>query len=848
MADTPLILDARTGQTVPATDTPEGPIAATPVAAPAAAPLAHDRVPVIVSDGTIQTVAAHELPAALDQGWSVATPEQVAQQRDQDAYGTVQAQARAAGEATLRGLSVGLSDAAMVKLGVDPEGLRKRVEQNPITAGGGEAAGFLAPLLLSGGTAAGAEVAVKGAAEVAAKRGALGLAGDAVRVLGAPVRGLSAAGRAAERVAQHALGESILARGAAQAVSGAVEGGLYGAGQAISESAIQDVPLTGERLVAHIGTGALFGGAAGGVLGTAGAAIEDSLVPTIKKLVNADTVQAYVDKAGLRQFAQGRGKALFTKLRRDFGENAEAVIGRTVREEGLDDAVFSGKNSWADIHGMTQEKLGAAGRRIGDDLREIDRLLPEQAAPAVNKVAERANNEILTPLQRTGLSSDKGLAKKIEREFEGLFPSGEVGADAANVPMNFEQLHKFRQRIDEVAYPKSKLAEPTQYQQQLQKLRGIIEDEITKGADGAAELLAARGEPSIAASYTADKQRWRAMNWLNTAAESNAGSELANRTVSLTDNIWGSTLTAATFARLMAGDVGALGSMVLAAATGAGAGMLNKVLREQGQGQAARMGQKLVRILRANEAVEKETASVVPTFFSSATNALHTSIPVTAARSATPVGMTLASHYEQRKKHIDDFLAAPEQRMASSLGDTEHIAPSVASAVRNTTVQAAQFLQSKMPRTPINQYDAQPLLKKHDSTPDSAKAKFIRYADAVEHPMKVVRDFRDGKISHEGAETLRTVYPRLHAEIANAVMLQLAKTTHKLPRSKLAQISRLLGQPVHPSLSPPFIAACQQVHAANRGNVEQQQSGVSRPLPSHTQDTSSASQRIEASL
>ena len=61
------------------------------------------------------------------------------------------------------------------------------------------------------------------------------------------------------------------ARAAAKAATrGIVEGGLFGAGQGISESTLDNQPLTAEKLFSSIGHGSLMGGLLGGAVGGAG--------------------------------------------------------------------------------------------------------------------------------------------------------------------------------------------------------------------------------------------------------------------------------------------------------------------------------------------------------------------------------------------------------------------------------------------------------------------------------------------------------------------------------------------------------------------------------------------------
>jgi hypothetical protein len=158
----------------------------------------------------------------------------------------------------MRGLTLGATDA--LASDADQEMFRLIEEANPGATMVGEVVGAAAPALLTGGGSA----AATGGARVAGGALALTPAGLAARA------GL-ATEQAVSRVAARTLGEGLAARVTARATSlaagGAVEGAIFGAGDALSESALQGTDLTAESILAHASDGALFGGAAGAVLG-----------------------------------------------------------------------------------------------------------------------------------------------------------------------------------------------------------------------------------------------------------------------------------------------------------------------------------------------------------------------------------------------------------------------------------------------------------------------------------------------------------------------------------------------------------------------------------------------------
>lgn len=194
-------------------------------------------------DGGYSDIPADSLAQALDAGYRVATDDERHELDLREKYGDESIIAGLAGGA--RGLSMGLSDVALTKSGlVEPETLRALRKYNPMASTVGELTGAVAPLVASGGSS--------GAASLLSKAGTLPRL-----VAGAGAK--TAAGAAAT------LGAGTIARRAGAAAAGAaVEGGLWGAGQALTEAALEEQPLTVDKIITHMGYGALVGGAFGG--------------------------------------------------------------------------------------------------------------------------------------------------------------------------------------------------------------------------------------------------------------------------------------------------------------------------------------------------------------------------------------------------------------------------------------------------------------------------------------------------------------------------------------------------------------------------------------------------------
>lgn len=176
------------------------------------------------------------------------------QSAEEDPFGGVKAAAAGVG----RGLSFGLSDLALTQTGlVEPETLKSLKEAYPTTSTLSEIGGVVGPALLSGGTSL--------------------LAGGA-RIAGTGVRAVSAIGEkvaaaTAKKLVQEAgksTAKKVLGKAIAAGLGSAVEGGFYGAGQFISDSALGDPNVNAEKFFSQVGMSALLGGAFGSTFNIAG--------------------------------------------------------------------------------------------------------------------------------------------------------------------------------------------------------------------------------------------------------------------------------------------------------------------------------------------------------------------------------------------------------------------------------------------------------------------------------------------------------------------------------------------------------------------------------------------------
>lgn len=302
----------------------------------------------------------------------------------------------AGASSVLSGVTLGLSDVALKSM-LSPGAFKRLAadrEAHPIISGGGQLAGALA----TGGVGAGGEAAGLGARILAhSPAGLVGRAGGAISGLG---EGVGLAGRVAAGTA-----------------SAATEGALYGGGQYLTETALEDKPLSAEGFVAGMGHGALFAApiGAGGTLASATLQRARALFPRsevsaaaaagIKEQASSALAQSVRDGDAMAQAAQRRLSDI------------DAGVGMAQTGESATRRVFGG----ADPQAIADQVTGATARQeVGQALEGY-----QQARTQFEDwLANEADPELEKAL--TGLTPGELQTPAVPR-----VPVGEFGAPGA---------------------------------------------------------------------------------------------------------------------------------------------------------------------------------------------------------------------------------------------------------------------------------------------------------------------------------------------------------------------------------------------------------------------------------
>lgn len=322
-------------------------------------------------EGDLVTIPSEEAKTAFSQaGFRPATSEELRAFDVNKKFGDREAAAAMAGVA--RGLTVGLSDVALTKTGlVKPETLAGLQEASPKISALGEAVGVVAPVAAELLTGVGAAAVPETLAATLGKQA----------VAATPAALVTKAGAAVTRKVEQALLKEGVAKSTAKtliqklspAIAGsAVEGAIYGAGQLLSEDALGKADLNAENLLAHVGTGAVLGGAFGAGGELLGAAAS-KVTPSIKSAFEKGPLEGFTNPQKALVKLMRPGEPIERAIRDYSASDLERMVQLT-REEGLIKPIMSKETLISNL----DNKIST----LGDELRNIKAVGAETAKAA----------------------------------------------------------------------------------------------------------------------------------------------------------------------------------------------------------------------------------------------------------------------------------------------------------------------------------------------------------------------------------------------------------------------------------------------------------------------------------
>lgn len=167
-----------------------------------------------------------------------------------------------------------------------------------------------------------------------------------------------------------------------------------------------------------------------------------------------------------------------------------------------------------------------------------------------------------------------------------------------------------------------------------------------------------------------------------------------------------------------------------------------------------------------------------------------------------------SDHYAEIFNQLNDFKSNPQKlinKVDTNLKDMNRIAPNISKGMTKVALTAVDFLHSKAPKNT----NFSILGNKKWKPSDQELAQFERYYKAIEDPKSVLHDLRDGVISREGVETLKTIYPNFYQEIQRHILGKATELKEELPYRDRLQLSIFFGVPIERAMQPDFIRTLQ---------------------------------------
>jgi hypothetical protein len=606
----------------------------------------------------------------------------------------------------------------------------------------------------------------------------------------APIGVSGVAARAGQRAAGVVRGGGVVSDIARAGIAGGVESGIQGIGQGVSEVALSDKPLELEQMISVIGTNGLMGVGVGGAVGGAGKGVERGLRRA---------------KAALDDVA-GRG----------LGQLGEAEDLAKLDAKGLRAA-----------HKTELEAIEAARvpqrAQLADEIKAFRQELKDQKVWLATKGIDDAEIKASAIGKRT-LKADKGLDRLLD----------DPKALAENPKTVLSHLRVQEAALDDMVNKHGK------------KLREVY----------AADTSGTRAAALDFASTALDKNRA-----LQAKISEVSGAPASARLGAIVDA-----------QAALSGPKDGLMDTLGGAAIGYGLGELTGIPELGMVAGAARVAAPFIRKLGANQAAIAARGSKAVGALLDVTRKVAPAAPVLAtkvlgsvryamsqdekpkakpAKGAKP--MVLADVYRARSQELRSHIeTAPDgtpqvrlstrQKIAAQLAPIAAADPIAADRLETIAARRLEFLASKIPRRP----DLAGMQTGPDrwQPSDMEMRAFARYVAAVEDPMGVVERLADGSITPEDAETMRTVYPEMYADIQRQIVEQLGELRAQLPYQRRLALSIFSGVPVDPSLDPRVLAVLQGTFASEPGTeggtmaptASPQFGSVTKPSPTPAQE------------
>lgn len=831
---------------------------------------ADERVPVRLASGEIGTVAAAQASDVVNAGGEIIPHAVVEHARLAKEYGGAGGTFGAGIAGAFRSASLGVSDpiaiAAAEAVGGEQGAakMRERLsaykEIHPVASAVGEVAGIVAPAML------GDEA---------------GLAS----VIGKPMALTTSLGEGAAKLIPE-IGEGLLGRVATGALregtSQAVQGAIFGLGQEVSESALGNEQLTGEKLLASLGHGAVLGGLLGGALGGAGEVASDVIElakarasPYLSKAAGTQMWKALdaspnVMKEAEKRFeggAAGVGRTLLDLdvLPKDAGLAGAALtpaellprvtakldevggqIGKIIDESGgtvamktLDEQIeqvigpLRGKAGFKPIVKAVEdyrndlfEKLGAVtdegkvAAGIAKPMLEIPPHL-EAARPQIEKLAEaaaRGEAEAMQTLDGMG----------VKRAVQSSVPE----TDILNREVPVSALFAQKRALGDLVYKEVKALDPSMRVEQLRAIYGKLSDLELDAVEQAAKEMSGPGKAELLAA----RKNYQALSLAKKGLDGSVAKAAQNSTLGMPEYMAG----------VMPGMTALLSGHPAGAVIGAASAVATRFARARGNAFLAATVDRLsaLKTLANRSAdLDKDIGSGVKAFVDRAKGGAGKDLGAIGSKER-PTGETAREEFMRWASQVE---AGANVDHAEAISTLAPHAPLVSASFKNAATRATLWLASQVPPNP-------PIGSRTPS--DQAIQAFNMKARAVSNPVgTILGGMARGNLSPIETSAIRDcgAYPALMADIQQKIATEVKRTLDRgtnLPYPVRRDLALLFNVPDW-SMSPEGVRTLQAntlPPPGGAGGGKGKPGGgpaPKRPVPYHAGQDQSSSERLQ---
>jgi hypothetical protein len=729
-------------------------------------------------------------------------------------YGGVLGGVGAAAAGAARGLSFGLSDLAGRELGFGDE-LAKVERNNPNLSIVSELFGAALPAIATyGGSApeSAAAMAVRGATTLG--RGAEAVGGVAERLA---VRGVTALGATEGGAAARILGSTARA---------GVEGSLYGVGQAVSESSLQDDPLTISKLLAGGGMGALMGAGLGAGLGGLGVATEAGLAKGGRVLESLTSEESRLGKIFASEVRPALDEIATNNALKAIGASEKAVAELSTAERSriasrlLDDlpeqletkSLVGAAKQNVKVAEVAEREASKAKEALDVTYERIDDALEgaKLERPDLRGAVETAREKVLHPLEAAGAKELNPIAGALGK------------AETAIADGKLSTLRAEASKLEAAASKASSQVE----RDALLGASKVLTTEAEKAAFTAAKAVNAT---SAAAELRFLHARESDYRWVSRVSTEGPGSTLGAVVKALKESSGGSGVGAG----LGGAIAGPIGALVGAGLGGVGvASTVGRTILKQLMGRdAAAAAAVIARKATTGDVLRAITSTVDEMVDARVRRALGRS--AVAARKATTAGVVDAEvrrprkedrskpvqqRYEQKVKQISRFVASTG---AAGKAATDRVRQgghaSVADAVDAQALAIAANVQARMPKPSPSARKVMQIGKQTAAPVSTSEmSSWLRYAEASIDPIVALDALADGKLAPEHVDALQDNYPPLLNEVRERITEGIANGGgSKMAYAEKVQLGLMLGIPTTELMVPENLSGIQEIYADN---------------------------------